>query len=83
MPVLISVPPETLKRMLEEHGCSLIDQDEYNWCLSGPDEGPPILVPKLGEIVAFQVRDNIIHRANIDANTYIELIKKVQPDILE
>ena len=83
MPVLISVPPETLKRMLEQHGCSLIDEDEYNWCLSGLDEGAPILVPKLGEIVAFEVRDNIIRRANIDANTYIELLEKVHPEFLK
>jgi len=73
MPALAPVPPETLKRILEKYGYHLLKDDEYNWVLVHDEKDLPIVIPKLGDLVAVDVMMGALNMAKMDNATYFSL----------
>jgi len=62
--------------MLEAFGYLVVHEDDYNWSLDRGPEDAILVVPKLGEVLAIEVMDNLLAKARIDDRTYFELLAK-------
>lgn len=76
MPALAPVPPETLKAILEACGFVVAHEDSFNWTLVRGEVEPPVILPKLGALVALDVMMQILSDAKIDNLTYLTLKSK-------
>ena len=82
MPAIAPIPPWALKGVLELFGYSLDHEDEYNWMLvsnSQPD-AEPIVLPKIGDLVAVDVMMQSFISSKMGLAKYFELKKKVLGD---
>jgi hypothetical protein len=77
MAALPPIPARKLKAMLEQYGYAVIHEDDYTWSMDrGP--GDEILeIPKLGEVMAMEVMDSLLHKAKINDRTYFDLLARV------
>jgi hypothetical protein len=75
-----------MKEMLQHFGFSVIAEDEYNWVLSETKnhsgvalagEVEPIILPKLGDLLALDVMMDTLIKAKMDLHTYFALKAKV------
>jgi hypothetical protein len=75
-----------MKEILEYFGFSVIVEDEYNWVLSETKnhsgialagEVEPIILPKLGDLLALDVMMDTLIKAKMDLHTYFALKAKV------
>jgi hypothetical protein len=77
MAALAPIPAKKLKAMLEEYGYRVIHEDDYNWSMDGGPHDEILVIPKLGEVMAIEVMDSLLHKAKIDNKTYFDLLAKV------
>jgi hypothetical protein len=86
MPAIACIPPWAMREVLEHFGFQIIAEDEYNWVLSEtkqhlgvatPEEKEPIILPKLGDLLALDVMMDTLIKAKLDLHTYIALKAKV------
>ena len=75
MPAVACIPPWAMKEILEHFGFSVIVEDEYNWVLSETKnhsgvalagEVEPIILPKLGDLLALDVMMDTLIKARMD-----------------
>jgi hypothetical protein len=78
-PALAPIPPLALKEILVQYGFRILFEDEYNWILDEPDQPTiePIVIPKIGEVVAVDVMMDTIINARMAYGTYFALKEKV------
>jgi hypothetical protein len=86
MPAIAPIPPWAMKEILELFGFQVIAEDEYNWVLSETKdhlgvaeagEKEPIVLPKLGELLALDVMMQTVIHARLDLHAYSLLKAKV------
>lgn len=74
MPALAPIPPGLLKRVLELDGYRVITEDLLNWVLvKDAKELFPIILPKIGTVVALDVMMDALHKAQMSNGRYFEL----------
>jgi hypothetical protein len=74
MPALAPIPQALLKRILELDGFKVIAEDLLNWVLvKDVNELFPIILPKIGPLVAVDVMMGALHRAQMNNGRYFEL----------
>jgi hypothetical protein len=75
-----------MKEILSHFGFQVIAEDEYNWVLSETkdhlgvataDEKEPIVIPKLGDLLALDVMMDTLIKSKLDLHTYFALKAKV------
>lgn len=71
MPALATVPPKTLKRIMELAGYELAADNLYTWVLICNRH--PIVIPKLGPLVSLEIMENVLGSAQIDHQRFFEL----------
>jgi hypothetical protein len=78
-PAVAPIPPEALKEILCLHGYRIIAEDDYNWSLTDKtqEKSEPIIVPKIGELVALDVMMQTLIDAKLNLSTYFILKEKV------
>jgi len=64
--------------MLEAVGYTVVHEDDYNWVLERGPEDEILPLPKLGELVAIEVMDSLLHKARINDKVYFELLARVE-----
>jgi hypothetical protein len=74
MPALAPIPPTLLRRILEMDGYKTVAEDALNWVLvrQVADE-LPVILPKIGKLVAVDVLMNALDRAQMNNARYFEL----------
>lgn len=86
MPAIACIPPWAMKEILGHFGFQVIGEDEYNWVLSETKdhlgvaeagEKEPIILPKLGDLLAVDVMMDTLIKAKLDLHTYFALKSKV------
>jgi hypothetical protein len=86
MPAIAYIPPWAMKEILSHFGFQVIAEDEYNWVLSETkdhlgvataDEKEPIVIPKLGDLLALDVMMDTLIKSKLDLHTYFALKAKV------
>ena len=86
MPAIACIPPWAMKEILTHFGFQVIAEDEYNWVLSETKdhlgvaeagEKEPIILPKLGDLLAVDVMMDTLIKAKLDLHTYFALKSKV------
>lgn len=87
MPSIKCIPPWAMKEILEMFGYRVIAEDEYNWVLSDapdhiealrqPDSKDPLILPKLGDLLAVDVMMDTLIKAKLDYHTYFALKARV------
>ena len=88
MPAVACIPPWAMKEILELFGWSVIAEDEYNWVLSDAKDhigmqdsaaevSEPIILPKIGELVAVDVMMDTLVAAKLDLQKYFVLKDRV------
>lgn len=78
-PAVAPIPPNALKEILCLHGYRVIAEDEYNWSLAdrAQEKSEPIIVPKIGDLVALDVMMQTLIDAKLNLSTYFALKEKV------
>jgi hypothetical protein len=78
-PAVAPIPPGALKEILCLHGYRVSTEDEYNWSLTdkSQENSEPIIVPKIGELVALDVMMQTLIDAKLNLSTYFALKEKV------
>jgi hypothetical protein len=74
------VPPGTLKKILERAGYGDCGEDVYNWVMVKGDDGIPITLPKLGDLVPVDVMMNALHLAGIDNLSYFTFLQEASAE---
>jgi hypothetical protein len=84
MQALAPISPLALKQILELHGFKVISEDQFNWLLADPASptSEPIVLPRMGELVAIDVMMQAIIDAKIGYATYFSLRDRVIPRAL-
>ncbi len=86
MPAIACIPPWAMKEILALFGFQVIAEDEYNWVLSETKdhlgvaeagEKEPIILPKLGDLLAVDVMMDTLIKAKLDLHTYFSLKSNV------
>src|SRR5947207_1205849 len=86
MPAVTCIPPWAMKEILLRFGFETIAEDEYNWVLSEtkdhlgvatPGEKEPIILPKLGDLLALDVMMDTLIKAKLDLHAYFILKAQV------
>lgn len=79
MPALAPIPPWALKEMLTLYGSRILFEDECNWLLEDPNQpaAEPIVLPKLGELLAIDVMMDTLVNARTNTRVYLSLKEKV------
>jgi hypothetical protein len=88
LPAVACIPPWAMKEIMELFGWSVIAEDEYNWVLSDSKDHigvtdptaeikEPIILPKLGDLLAVDVMMDTLVAAKLDLQTYFALKDKV------
>lgn len=86
MPAIAPISPWAMKTILELFGFQVIAEDDYNWVMSETKEHlgvaesgekEPILLPKLGDLLALDVMMSTVINAKLDLHTYFALKAKV------
>src|SRR5437660_5072491 len=77
--VLAPIPPVALKQIIELYGFKLLSEDDYNWLLADPSQpnNEPIVLPKMGELVAIDVMMQALIDAKMGYATYFALRDRV------
>jgi hypothetical protein len=75
------VPPLAFKQILELYGFKVISEDEFNWLLADPHQpdSEPLILPKIGELVAIDIMMQAMIDAKMGYATYFALRDKVIP----
>lgn len=78
-PAVAPIPPGALKTILELYGFEVIAEDDFNWVLAEPHvpESEPIIIPKLGDLVALEVMMQALIDSKLPFGTYLALKEKV------
>ena len=78
-PAVAPIPPEALRDILCLHGYRVIAEDQYNWSLTDTtqDKSEPIIVPKIGDLVALDAMMQTLIDAKLNLSTYFILKEKV------
>jgi hypothetical protein len=77
-PAVAPIPPIALKDILCLHGYRVTAEDDFNWSLV--DKNPnsePIIIPKIGDLVALDVMMQTLIDAKLNLSTYFALKEKV------
>jgi hypothetical protein len=74
MPALSPIPPDVLKRLLDDYGYKVHMSDSYNWVFVRKGS-LPIPVPKRGLRVPLNVMMSALNKAKMDNGTYLALLK--------
>ena len=79
-PAVAPIPPHDLKQILVLFGYKVIAEDEFNWVLAhdvkdGADV--PIVIPKLGDLVALDVMMETLITAKLNLQVYFALKQKL------
>lgn len=79
--VLAPIPPLALKQILELYGFKVLSEDDYNWLMADPNQPgvEPIVLPKMGELVAIDVMMQALIDAKMGYATYFALRDRVIP----
>lgn len=81
MPALAPIPPALLRRILELDDYKVIAEDLLNWVLvKTADDKLPIILPKIGKLVAVDVMMEALHRAQMNNGRYFELRELANAD---
>lgn len=80
MPALSPVPPEILKNILSRLGFRVIDEDEAIWLMAKEQRDRPIPLPRDGDLVAVEVMEDVLARANMNDGLFLTLLKEVQEE---
>src|SRR6266542_5333300 len=54
------VPPGVFRKLLEERGFKVIDEDVFNWVMAKGKDEIPLTVPKLGDLIPMDVMMRIL-----------------------
>jgi hypothetical protein len=78
-PAVAPIPPRALKDILCLHGYTLIAEDEYNWSLTDKtqEKSEPIIIPKIGDLVALDVMMQVLIDTKLNLNIYFALKERV------
>ena len=81
-PAVAPIPPGALKAILELFGYKVIAEDDFNWVLadSTQTESEPIIIPRLGELVAVEVMMQALIDSKLPFSTYLALKAQVLGD---
>lgn len=87
MPVIASLPPLELKRILEAHGYHVQEEyeDQHNWLMIKDMEAAPLILPKEpGEdgCTSLEVQEAILAEAHIDHYTFFALRAMLAKDLV-
>jgi hypothetical protein len=76
MPAIAPIPPHILRAILELDGFRVISEDLYNWVLvKDAADVFPIILPKIGKLVAVDVLMGALHKAHMNNARYFELLE--------
>ncbi len=74
MPAIAPVPPHILRAILELDGFKVVAEDACNWVLvKDAADVFPIILPKIGKLVAVDVLMSALHKAQMNNSRYFEL----------
>ena len=73
------VPPDTLRKILKADGFKVLSEDELNWVLVKDMDDIPVILPKLGALVAIDVMMSALDRARITPGRFFELLREITP----
>jgi hypothetical protein len=78
-PAVAPIPPGALKTILEMYGFVVIAEDGFNWVLEDPKQADsePIVIPKIGELVAVEVMMQALIDSKLPFSAYLALKEKV------
>jgi hypothetical protein len=78
-PAVAPIPPGALKTILELYGFKVSAEDDYNWILADPHhpENEPIVIPKIGDLVAVEVMMQALIDSKLPFSAYLALKEKV------
>ena len=76
MPAIAPVPPDALRQVLQADGYGILAQDELNWVLAKCVGDVPIILPKLGKLVAVDVMMGVLDRAQMRPGRFFELLQQ-------
>jgi hypothetical protein len=78
-PAITPVPPWALKEILVAYGFRVVFEDDYNWIFDEPShsEIEPLLVPKIGDVVAVDVMMDTLVNARMTFGAYQTLKDQV------
>jgi hypothetical protein len=81
MPAIACIAPHTMKRILHLYGWVVIGEDEFNWVLAeknpASEDSEPVVLPKLGDLLALDVQMDIMFKTKLDLHTYAVLKQRV------
>lgn len=84
MPAIACISPFSMKRILDLYGWGVIAEDEFNWVLAEKkptgDDIEPVILPKLGDLLALDVQMDILIKTKLDLHTYAVLKQRVTGD---
>jgi hypothetical protein len=78
-PVLGSVPPPLLRKVLEKDGYVMVKETEYNWTFFKADAPMPVVtIPKKGDYVSIHIMPEFLARIQMSQGRFIDLLNQVR-----
>ena len=68
-----------LRQVLQADGYKVLAEDELNLVLARNVDDIPIILPKVGELVAVDVMMGALNRAEMSPGRFFELLQQVVP----
>lgn len=78
MAAIAGLPPETLKRVLEENNWEIIDETQNIWLLAEKSNprSVPISIPKHGDVVDPEVMDYVAHHSRGLTDAVLDAVRR-------
>lgn len=79
MPAVAPIPPGAMKTILELYGWKIAAEDGLNWVFVDPSnkEADPVVIPKIGDVLALDVMMQTLIDTKMDLATYFSLKQQV------
>ena len=81
MPAIACIAPLVMKQILELYGYQVLVEDGYNWVMEEKTptspESAPVILPKVGDLLAVDVQMDIFIKTKMDLQTYAVLKQRV------
>ena len=74
MPALRPLPPENVRKLLENQGWRLIKEDKYNWFFVQRDDDAPVIVPHTVGLIPLELVFALVKVHGLDG--YFEELEK-------
>lgn len=80
-PALAPITPQQLHDILIAAKFVVVNEDDMNWALARSDTDEPIILPKLGELVAVEVLMDTVFKSGLGLKAYLALRKRFVPEV--